>query len=106
MNLGTSYVRQYEIDLLNQINGGESGLHSVGVCEHDHPAYQVDSKIVMSAGEGNIDEELLPVSSVLPAQILGYFKSLQLGLNPDEPSASGAISRVVTGVEIYPYNGE
>ena len=36
-------------------------------------------------------------------QIMGYYKSLQLGLNPDNPSISGAISRVVQGVKIYEY---
>ena len=38
---------------------------------------------------------------VLVGQLLGYFKSENLGLNPDEPSVSGNISRVVEGVKIY-----
>jgi len=29
------------------------------------------------------------------------YKSLQLGLSPDSPSTSGAITRVVEGVNIY-----
>jgi tagatose-6-phosphate ketose/aldose isomerase len=33
--------------------------------------------------------------------MLGLFKSLALGLKPDNPSVSGAISRVVEGVVIY-----
>jgi tagatose-6-phosphate ketose/aldose isomerase len=40
---------------------------------------------------------------VIPAQLIGFYKSLQLGLQPDAPSASGAISRVVEGVKIYPF---
>ena len=40
----------------------------------------------------------MPVS---PMFWWGYFKSENLGLNPDEPSVSGNISRVVEGVKIY-----
>jgi tagatose-6-phosphate ketose/aldose isomerase len=38
---------------------------------------------------------------VVPAQLLAFFKSLQLGLQPDSPSVTGAISRVVEGFPIY-----
>jgi tagatose-6-phosphate ketose/aldose isomerase len=50
-----------------------------------------------------LPEEYLAIISVLPAQMLGFFKSLNLGLKPDTPSASGTITRVVEGVEIYPF---
>jgi tagatose-6-phosphate ketose/aldose isomerase len=36
--------------------------------------------------------------------VLAFFKSLQLGLKPDSPSATGAITRVVEGVQIYNIN--
>ena len=48
-----------------------------------------------------IAEDFLPLCSIIPAQILGFYKSLQIGLMPDAPSVSGAISRVVQGVKIY-----
>ena len=38
---------------------------------------------------------------VFVAQMLGFFKSLDCGLNPDAPSVSGNISRVVEGVTLY-----
>jgi tagatose-6-phosphate ketose/aldose isomerase len=38
---------------------------------------------------------------ILPAQIIGFFKSMHLGLSPDSPSNSGSITRVVKGVTIY-----
>jgi tagatose-6-phosphate ketose/aldose isomerase len=38
---------------------------------------------------------------VITAQILGVYRSLALGLRPDDPSPSGAISRVVRGVTIH-----
>jgi tagatose-6-phosphate ketose/aldose isomerase len=33
--------------------------------------------------------------------LLGYHLSLRLGLNPDNPSPEGVISRVVQGVKIH-----
>jgi len=42
------------------------------------------------------------ITAVLLGQLLGLYKSLELGLQPDNPSVTGAISRVVEGVTIYP----
>jgi tagatose-6-phosphate ketose/aldose isomerase len=50
-----------------------------------------------------LQEDYLSIVSVLPAQMIGFFKSLNLGLKPDTPSESGTITRVVEGVEIYPF---
>jgi tagatose-6-phosphate ketose/aldose isomerase len=41
------------------------------------------------------------VPLTLIGQLLGYYKSLELGLNPDNPSINGTINRVVQGVTIY-----
>jgi tagatose-6-phosphate ketose/aldose isomerase len=41
---------------------------------------------------------------ILPAilgQLIGFFQCLRLGLQPDNPSVSGSINRVVQGVTIY-----
>jgi tagatose-6-phosphate ketose/aldose isomerase len=97
------YVRQYEVDLVNAINAGEKGLYSIGIFESCSKGFDLDLKICHSEGGEPIDEEFLSVCSVLPAQILGFFKSLQLGLEPDAPSVNGTITRVVEGVIIYPY---
>ena len=48
-----------------------------------------------------LPEDFLPVCCVIPGQLIGFYKSLQMGLSPDNPSRSGAISRVVNGVNIY-----
>lgn len=100
----SSYVRRYEIDLLNEISREGRALLSLGICQTAHPDYKVDQLLEVSPEQIQIDEELLAICAVLPSQILGYYKSIQLGLNPDQPSASGAISRVVSGVGIYNYN--
>jgi len=41
------------------------------------------------------------VSYAFVGQMLGMFKSVNIGLCPDSPSISGNISRVVEGVTLY-----
>lgn len=41
------------------------------------------------------------ISAALVGQLLGFYNSLDLGLQPDNPSERGAINRVVQGVTIY-----
>ena len=97
------YVRKYELDLVSAIDNGEKGIYRIGIMEKNIEKIKLDLKIVLSANDSRLDEEFLAICSVLPAQILGFFKSLLYGLKPDSPSASGAITRVVQGVQIYPY---
>ncbi len=98
-----SYALSYEKDLLESLNDGQRPLYAVGLSEHNIDGLTLDKLIVLSNGNSGIDEEFLPVCYILPAQMLGFFKSVQLGLSPDAPSQSGAINRVVKGVIIYPY---
>jgi tagatose-6-phosphate ketose/aldose isomerase len=97
------FVHQYELDLVKSINREESGLYRIGIAETGGSDPGLDELIVFSDGTLRLNEDLFPVCSVLPAQMLGFFKCLQLGLKPDNPSENGTITRVVQGVKIYPY---
>jgi tagatose-6-phosphate ketose/aldose isomerase len=97
------YVRQYEADLVKSINKISKGTKYVGIGDNvKSEEYKLDLTIQFSNGTTEIPEEFLSVFYVLPAQILGFYKSLNLGLSPDSPSIDGSISRVVQGVKIYP----
>jgi tagatose-6-phosphate ketose/aldose isomerase len=98
------YVMQYEKDLVESMKKGKKALYQAGLMESRNLKVKLDKEILLSGNGEKLDEDFLPVCSIIPAQMLGFFKCLQLGLQPDSPSASGAISRVVQGVEIYPYN--
>jgi tagatose-6-phosphate ketose/aldose isomerase len=99
-----SYVQQYEFDLIHEIHHGEQGLHRVAIAEQKPPVQGFDDIMLIGKGDGKkLDETMLAIVNVLPAQIAGFFKSIMLGLKPDSPSESGAISRVVQGVNIYDY---
>jgi len=64
----------------------------------------LDLNLIMSESGDTLDEAFLAICYILPAQILAYFKSIELGLNPDNPSETGVILRVVQGVNIYSYD--
>lgn len=94
-------VQRYERDLVLSMQKGKKAMRLIGVSDSPVSGVELDTTFVFSATRSPIDEEFLAVCSVLPAQMLGLFKSLELGLKPDNPSVSGAISRVVEGVVIY-----
>ncbi len=94
-------VLRYEKDLVRSMQKGKEAMMLIGVSDSPVTDLKLDKEIYCCEKETGIDEEFLAVCSVLPAQILGLFKSLELGLKPDNPSVSGAISRVVEGVVIY-----
>jgi len=97
----SDYVLQYEKDLVSSMQKGSKPLCEVGVMETSIEGINLENKLIMGTGQHTLDEEFLAVCSIIPAQLLGFFKSINLGLSPDKPSASGAISRVVEGVKIY-----
>lgn len=96
------YANLYERDLVRSVGEGRRPLFSIGVMERDIPGVEVDLKIILGDEAGTVSEHFLSVVSVLPAQVLGFLKSVRLGLSPDNPSESGMIHRVVKGVNIYP----
>lgn len=95
------HVQQYERDLVISMNKGKKPLYTIGISEAGVNEMNQDLNILLSESGNNLDEELLTVCAILPAQLLGLYKSLALDLNPDSPSEDGSISRVVEGVSIY-----
>lgn len=101
------HVLQYERDLVKSMKKGQKAMFQIGVMESAEVENTInadlDLVIRLSEKESRVDEEYLAICEVLPAQILGLLKSVGLGFHPDNPSKSGAISRVVEGVNIYSY---
>ena len=97
------FVMQYERDLVLSMRKGKRPLYTIGIFEYEVNGLEFDLEIKLSESGNHLDEEFLSVCDIIPAQLLGLYKSLALGLNPDSPSESGAISRVVEDVTIYKY---
>jgi tagatose-6-phosphate ketose/aldose isomerase len=96
------HVQQYEKDLVKAMKNGNNAMFQLGISEEFIAIEGMDAQINFGSKEKKLHEDFLPLCSILPGQLIGFYKSLQLGYMPDSPSVSGAISRVVQGVNIYP----
>jgi tagatose-6-phosphate ketose/aldose isomerase len=99
-----AYVSPYEKDLIEAVNKSDGGLYQIGVSESPINDPRLNLNVYFAKQPDAVDEEFLSVCYVLPAQILGFFKALSLSLKPDNTVENGTITRVVTGVNIYPFN--
>ena len=100
------YVLQYESDLADSIIKSKKALYVAGLMETEILLPGINKAFELVDGESRLHEDFLPVCYIIPAQMMGFFKSLQLGLSPYSPSVSGAISRVVQCVIVYPFENQ
>jgi tagatose-6-phosphate ketose/aldose isomerase len=91
--------RSYERDLIRELRVKKLG-YLVGIAARDQSLGLFDQLIPAVAP--NLDDALRTPFEILGPQLFGYHLSLQIGLNPDNPSPEGVINRVVSGVRIYP----
>lgn len=94
------YVIEYENDLVKEINQQISPMAQIYVA---HNKIEIQN-ITFDLGITPLNKNRTTydfIFYVVVGQLLGFFKSLDLGLNPDDPSTDGKISRVVKGVKIY-----
>ncbi|MBR1481094.1 MAG: SIS domain-containing protein [Paludibacteraceae bacterium] len=100
---GEEEVNRYERDLVRQVDSNNRPVAQVIVIAGEAPDMgDVKADLVVRMPYGKTENEFYGiVSYVLVGQLLGYYASLAHGLNPDAPSVSGNIHRVVEGVTIY-----
>ena len=98
------FTRRYELDLANEIEAKGLGMKKVAVCDKTDGEIErcADQTIEFNRkGAFKIPDLYRPAMDVTVGQLIGLFKSLDLGLKPDNPSEKGVITRVVRGVSIY-----
>ena len=89
-------VRRYELDLVEELRSKKLGrIVCVGAAEWG----EGDGWDAAAAPE--LPDGLRTPFEVVFAQLLAFHLSLRAGLDPDNPSPDGVISRVVEGVRIY-----
>lgn len=94
------HVFRYERDLCLSIDADVRNIPTVS-CSRHIPLKNSVLTITFSETAEPVNE-LAFIGVTLIGQLLGFFHSIYLGLQPDNPSVSGSISRVVQGVTIYP----
>lgn len=98
----SDHVYKYELDLALSIAEDPRKIKCLSVGRREEKNLNSCLNIDLNLEPGQ-DMNIVPATII--GQLLGYYKSLQLNLNPDNPSISGAISRVVQGVKIYDLPG-
>ena len=96
-------VQRYERDLVKQVDANNTPVAQIIVIAGkapELPGVKADLVVRMPYGPKENDFYGI-VPFVVVGQLLGYYASLAHGLNPDAPSVSGNIHRVVEGVTIY-----
>ena len=94
------YTRAYDLDLLRELRAdARAGRVIALTARTDDAATQGDHFIVDALAAA--DDGVLAFPYVVCAQLYAFHRSLAVGNTPDQPSASGTVSRVVSGVRIH-----
>ncbi|WP_066966727.1 SIS domain-containing protein [Microbulbifer sp. Q7] len=87
-----AYCRRYDDDLLAELK--KDGTTPWILCPADF------------ADTSALAEAWLALYYIVVAQALSFYKSLALGITPDNPCPTGEVNRVVQGVTIYPLESD
>ncbi len=90
--------RRYEEDLLAELKGKKLG-RIVAIAPADFGTDSVSQHVPPMAPE--LPDFLRTPFEVVFAQLLAYHMSLRMGMNPDQPSPDGVITRVVQSFRIH-----
>lgn len=94
------HVFQYEKDLVQSLEKGAVHLRSISFGRKIPDLLNSELDIEFTNWSFPLDDFYV-IPAALIGQLLGFYKAIELGLLPDNPSVSGAINRVVQGVTIY-----
>jgi tagatose-6-phosphate ketose/aldose isomerase len=94
------HVFLYERDLCLSIDTDARNIPTISCNQHVEGLKNSVLGITFSKAADPVNE-LAFINATLVGQLLGFFHSIYLGLQPDNPSVSGSINRVVQGVTIY-----
>ena len=98
-----AYTRQYDLDILNEIDGDKIAQKTIAVQQDVAPAFEGES--FTFAGYDALPEGYLALPFVMVAQAVSLLNSVRVGNTPDTPSPTGTVNRVVKGVTIHPFEG-
>jgi tagatose-6-phosphate ketose/aldose isomerase len=94
--------QKYELDLLREIRDKNLAGITIAIAPQHLPGLESLADYLISLdAPATFKDEYRPPVDVMFAQLLGLFSSLNAGLQPDRPSPSGAINRVVAHLQIH-----
>lgn len=95
-----SYTKKYDLDILNEIKSDNIAKKIVAISNSN-----VDGEFEKYIIKENkdIDDAYLSLVYVVIAQLISIISAVRVGNNPDNPSKTGTVNRVVQGVLIHKY---
>jgi tagatose-6-phosphate ketose/aldose isomerase len=95
-------LRGYETDLFAEVRSKNlAGAHLAVIARNSEDLIFPAEYVLCLDVPADFPDDCRPPLDVIVGQLLGLFASLRAGLQPDNPSPNGAISRVVSGVRIH-----
>ena len=96
-----AYTRQYDLDILNEINGDQIAQKTIAVQQDAGTLFEGES--FTFTGSSELPEGYLALPFVMIAQVVSLLNAVRCDNTPDTPSPSGTVNRVVKGVTIHPF---
>ncbi|WP_186788162.1 SIS domain-containing protein [Spiroplasma clarkii] len=98
----SSYERKYDLDLIKELSQQKQIKKLIMLDALDENNLAKQGELVTLNGQLH-EEIFIGLAYIYLLQIFAVNKSIQQGLNPDNPCPTGEVNRVVQGVVIYPY---
>ncbi|MBY5034334.1 SIS domain-containing protein [Streptococcus gallolyticus] len=95
-----AYTKQYDIDLLNEVQNDGIVRRIVALSATEIPQTQVPT-FVLAAGGESLPDALLTFPYIIFGQTFAIMTALKCKNLPDTPSPTGTVNRVVEGVIIH-----
>lgn len=100
------YTRNYDMDLIKEIIGEPGGRKLLCIMPFETKTEGLDYNFALKENFCKTDEAFLTPVYIIYAQMLGFYKSLNLGIRPDNPNPEGRVNRVVKPFKVYRYNNK
>ena len=96
------YTRQYDLDILNELKQDQIACYVSGLSVAGETNFGGNNFTFLGNGK-DIPDAYLVLPYIIFAQTIAVLSAIKVGNQPDTPSPTGTVNRVVKGVEIYPY---
>lgn len=94
--------RAYELDLLGELDRKKLGLSKVIIGENiPESVVRYGDEVIQCPGLSGLGDDESAIVYVVVAQLLAFFRCMEEGLQPDSPSESGVINRVVENFPLH-----
>ncbi|OOZ78995.1 tagatose-6-phosphate ketose isomerase [Bacillus cereus] len=101
------YTKKYDLDLLKELFQEKERSEIIVIAHQDNQEARRNSNTFLCNDGRNLKDDMyITFIYILYGQILALYKSIALGITPDNPCPSGSVNRIVRGVTVHPYKGK